>query len=131
MLLYRVADEDVTCILSLHSHVYHCADAVTFTVINAYVLHQPVIAHSYLHIIHISKDALSADLLDYAQPAAVYILTVCPLYALADGVGGGAFGNGSVFYEPAVLHSAVMYAVHIEHALCEGAGLVEYYGLHL
>ena len=65
-------------------------------VFNLKTVHQLVVSHSHNFFIHLGDNAVAADLLDVADPAAVQLETVSLLQALADGMGGGAFSQSGV-----------------------------------
>ena len=83
-------------IAAVNGHVDDGAGFVAVVVFHAQPLHELPVAAGNGVAIHQGGDALAADLLDIADPAAVQGLAVGGLQALGDGVGGGAFGQGGV-----------------------------------
>ena len=103
-----------------------------------HTFHEFLVAHGHGLAVDDRRDTLSSDLLDVAHTAMVDGLAIGLLQALADGVGGGAFGQDGHLDESAFLFLIgllgvvdVVHGGHLKHAQGEGAGLVEDDGLHL
>ena len=58
-------------------------------------------------------------------------MAVSPLKALADGMGGGAFGQRGVFQKLRVDHFAVMYSVYFKNALSKGSRFIKHHNFAL
>ena len=129
--LHHVGDDDVTGVLAVHGHVDDGADAVTVVVGDAKLRHELAVAGGNGYAVHHGGDAVAAELLHLRDAAAVDGPAVGLLQALADGVGGGAFGQRRVFQQLGLVHFIVMDGRDLEHAPGQGAGLVKHHALHL
>ena len=123
--LYHVGDNDVSGVLAVHGHVDDGAYAVALVEGDAQPGHQLAVAGGHLMAVHYGLDAVAADLLDIRDPVTVDGSAIRLLQALADGVGGGALGQGGVFQQLVLVHLVVVDGGDLEHALGQGAGLVK------
>ena len=129
--LHHVGDHDVPRILPVHRHVDDGPHAVAVVIGNTQLDHQLAVAGGHRVAVHHGGDAVAAALLDVRHTAAVDGLAVGFLQALADGMGGGALRQRRVFQQLLLVHVAVVYRRHLEHALGQRAGLVEHHRLYL
>ena len=92
---------------------------------NPQLVHQLVVAGGHLLPVDLCDDAAARDFPDIRDAGAVDLFAVSPLEALADRVGGGAFGEGGVLEDFFVFNFAVVDAAHLKVPLGQGAGLIE------
>ena len=133
--LFHVTDLQKACVGTVDGQIHHGGSLGGLTALgNLHTLlsHQAGIAGGHRYAVHLSGQAV-AGLLVYL-PCAAGIQRLAPggPQALGNGMIGPAFGQGSGFQE-GILGEALgrEHAGHLEHALGQGAGLVEHDGLHL
>ncbi len=129
--LHHVGDHDVPRVLPIHRHVDDGPHAVAVVVGDTQLDHQLAVAGGHRVAVHHGGDAVAADLPDIRHALPVDGLAVGALEALTDGMGGGALRQRRVLQQLALVHVAVVYRRHLEHALGQRAGLVEYHRLYL
>ena len=95
-------------------------------VIHALGIHQLVVSGGDGMSVNRGQDALAAYLADVTDTSAVNLPAVRRLQALAYRVRTGALGQGGKLNQRRIVIGAVMYAIYLENAARQCAGLIKY-----
>ena len=79
-----IGDDDVSGVLAVKRHMDYCADAAAVLVGDVQLLHELVVAGGDLNSIYLGDNAVTADLFNISDAAAVDLLAVGALETLAD-----------------------------------------------
>ena len=112
-------------VLSVQGDMNDGTDLVAGNGRDAQLGHELVVAGGDGVAVHLGGDAVAGDFLDVVDTAPVQLGPVGFLQALADGVRGGAFGQGSVLNELGFVDGVVVDAHDLKDALGQGAGLIK------
>ena len=107
------------------------ANAVTFLIRDAQLIHQLPVSGSHPDPIDERRDALAADLLHLAHPRTVDLLSISLLQRLTDGMRRSAFGQRRIFDKLMLVDDAVMDGIDREYAFGQRACLIKDDGLGL
>ena len=79
-----IGDDDVSGVLAVKRHMDYCTDAAAVLVGDVQLLHELVVAGGDLNSIYLGDNAVTADLFNISDAAAVDLLAVGALETLAD-----------------------------------------------
>ena len=115
----------MTGIFPTHCHVYNRSGLVAVLIRNIQVFHQFIVSGRDLYAVHFRSHAISADLLYIRYTGSVDLFPVCPLQALADGVGRCALCKSRILQQFFIPYGRMVNPVHFKDTFCHGSGFVK------